>query len=276
MSVAERLVWQIERQLYDPLSISLLSERCAASPFHMARVFRTVTGLSPMTYVRARRLSEAAKRLASGKDDILTIALDAQFGSHEAFTRAFTRYFGVLPSSVRQARTIADLELMEPLKMKKDLIVNVAKPEIRERDGFRVIGMSKQASVETTSTIPPLWQAFAARYTELGDAINNPSYGVSWDGDENGNFRYLAGHEAGPDIAVPDGMQEILIPKARYAVFTHSGHISDIAKTIYTIWNKALPDEGLEPAETPDFELYDQRFDASTGRGTVEVWIPLK
>ena len=56
----------------------------------------------------------------------------------------------------------------------------------------------------------------------------------------------------------------------------HDGHISDISKTIYTIWNKALSDEGLEPAETPDFELYDQRFDAATGRGTVEIWIPVK
>lgn len=276
MSLAERLIWQIERQLYDQLSIRLLSERCAASPYHMARVFRSATGLSPMTYVRARRLTEAAKRLAGGKDDILTVALDAQFGSHEAFTRAFTRYFGVPPRSVRQARTTADLKLMEPLKMKKDLIVNVAKPEIRERDGFRVVGMGIQSSVENTSAIPPLWQAFSRRYTELGDAIHNPSYGVCCDGDENGNFRYLAGHEAGSDIAVPDGMEEVMIPRARYAVFTHDGHISDIAKTIYTIWNKALSDEGLEPAETPDFELYDQRFDAATGRGIVEIWIPVQ
>ena len=40
-------------------------------------------------------------------------------------------------------------------------------------------------------------------------------------------------------------------------------------------YHKALPDAGLTPAKTPDFELYDQRFDARTGNGTVEIWIPL-
>ena len=71
------------------------------------------------------------------------------------------------------------------------------------------------------------------------------------------------------------GMDFVDIPASRYAVFTHSGHISDFPKTVYTIWNKYLPDAGLEPAGTPDFELYDRRFDPDTGRGDVEIWIPI-
>ena len=41
-----------------------------------------------MAHFRARKLSEAAKVLATGQIEILTVALDAGYGSHEAFTRA--------------------------------------------------------------------------------------------------------------------------------------------------------------------------------------------
>jgi len=44
---------------------------------------------SVMRYVRGRQLTEAARCLASGAPDILAIALEAGYGSHEAFTRAF-------------------------------------------------------------------------------------------------------------------------------------------------------------------------------------------
>ncbi len=71
------------------------------SRFHMVRAFAAATGLSVMRYVRARRLSEAARALADGAPDILALALEADYGSHEAFTRAFRDHFGVTPEAVR-------------------------------------------------------------------------------------------------------------------------------------------------------------------------------
>jgi len=70
-------------------------------------------------------------------------------------------------------------------------------------------------------------------------------------------------------------MDSVSIPENRYAVITHSGQVPNLPKTVYTIWNKALPDAGLEPRKDPDFELYDSRFDPSTGNGDVEIWIPI-
>jgi AraC family transcriptional regulator len=57
--------------------------------------FAVSTGLSLIRYVRARRLSEAARELAQGADDILGLALDAGYGSHESFTRAFVGQSGL-------------------------------------------------------------------------------------------------------------------------------------------------------------------------------------
>jgi AraC family transcriptional regulator len=273
--LVDRAIWQIETRRNQPLTLTALAELCAASPYHLSRSFRVATGLSPMAYLRARRLSVAAKALADNDETILSIALDAQYGSHEAFTRAFASCFGILPSSVREARSTRNLNLMEPLQMKKSLHIDVPAPEIRERPAFRVIGLGTHCTFEDVSAIPPLWQAFNSREDEVPSAAAGVAYGVCCDADDSGRFRYVAGVEPTAGAKVPAGMDSVSIPANRYAVFTHSGHISDLPKTVYTIWNKALPDAGLDPAKAPDFELYDRRFDPATGRGSVEIWIPV-
>lgn len=156
--------------------------------------------------------------------------------------------------------------------MKKDMIVDVAKPEIRERDAFRVVGLTAKASFEDTSAIPGLWSEFNAREDAVQNAIKGAAYGVCFDATDAGHFRYLAGIEA---TGQTDTMDHIDIPAGRYAVFTHRGHISDLPKTVYTIWNQSLPDLELTPEQHPDFERYDNRFDPDTGRGAVEIWIPV-
>lgn len=272
MALLDKIIWQTETMLGESITLELLSNKCAASPYHMCRVFLQGTGMSIMSYVRSRRLSIAARAIAERDEIILKIAMDAGYASHEAFTRAFAGYFGVLPSAVRAARSISHLSLMEPLKMKKELIVDVAKPDTRDRKAFRVVGLSAQCSFDDTSAIPGLWQSFNLRESDVAGAVDGAAYGVCCDADEAGQFRYVAGVEA---PGKTEGMDYVDIPEARYAVFTHTGHISDLPKTVYTIWNKTLPDLGLEPQKAPDFERYDKRFDSETGRGTVEIWIPI-
>ncbi|MEO1495281.1 MAG: AraC family transcriptional regulator [Pseudomonadota bacterium] len=275
MSVADKVLWQIEMSLETAITLEDLAARCAVSPFHMSRTFRLATGMSPMTYLRARRLSRAAVRLAEGEADILGIALDTQYASHEAFSRAFATYFGLSPSAVREAGTTQSLTMMEPITMNKDMLVDVALPELRERDAMRVIGMSARCSPETIAKIPSLWQTFNARVAEVAKPGNETAFGVCTDGDGAGNFRYVAGVEVAASAKLPEGMDDVTVPAGKHAVFTHSGHISDFPKTVYTIWNKGLTDAGLTHRPAPDFELYDQRFNPETGRGEVEIWIPV-
>ncbi|PJI84648.1 AraC family transcriptional regulator [Yoonia maricola] len=275
MSLINKLIWQMELRLHEPVQLEVLANVCAVSPYHMARSFRQATGLSPMAYLRARRLSVAAAELADGDRDILTIALDAQYNSHEAFTRAFASYFRVLPNSVRKARSLQNLNLMEPLKMQQEMIVDVPAPELKTRDAFRVIGMSARCSFGNNAPIPPLWQTLNARVGAFDERALAVGYGVCCDADGHGNFRYVAGFAGIANTAIPKGMDDVMIPAGKYAVFVHKGHIADFPKTVYTVWNKALPDAGLTPRQAPEFELYDHRFDVTTGRGVVELWIPV-
>jgi AraC family transcriptional regulator len=272
MPVLDKLIWQIETNLDSKLSLSSLSERCAVNIHHMCRVFQLATGMSIMSYVRARRLSKAARVIASGHIDILAVALDAGYGSHEAFTRAFASYFGTIPSSLRDERSTLTLNFLEPFEMKKEMIVPVVAPQMRERAAFRVVGLGIDCSFEKIGAIPALWQSFNAREGDVIGAVSRAAYGVCRTADEAGNFRYVAGVEAS---GTTPGREHVDLPAQRYAVFVHTGHISDLPKTVYTIWNKIMPDIGLNAANTPDFELYDHRFDPKTGRGEVEIWIPV-
>src|SRR5580698_930591 len=115
MNPAQKALWFIESHLGDALTLDEVSAIGGVSRFHMVRAFATATGLSVMRYVRARRLSEAARALANGAPDILSVALDADYGSHEAFTRAFREHFGVTPEMVRGSAQLENLQLQEPI-----------------------------------------------------------------------------------------------------------------------------------------------------------------
>jgi AraC family transcriptional regulator len=104
MSTIERAVWFIESRLSDPIRLVDVADAVGVSPFHLARLFHAVAGQPVISYVRSRRLSEAARALASGRPDILGLALDVGYGSHEAFTRAFRDRFGLTPEAARIRR----------------------------------------------------------------------------------------------------------------------------------------------------------------------------
>ena len=117
MNPAQKALWYIESHLAEPLTLDEISAIGGVSRFHMVRAFAAATGFSVIRYVRARRLSKAARALAAGAPDILSLALDADYGSHEAFTRAFRDHFGVTPETVRAATCLDHLKLQEPIVM---------------------------------------------------------------------------------------------------------------------------------------------------------------
>src|SRR6185437_2247338 len=97
MYPVERALWFIENRLSGDISLQAIAASAGVSSHHLARAFGAATGQSLMRYARGRRLSEAARSLAAGASDILAVALDTGYGSHEAFTRAFREQFGVTP-----------------------------------------------------------------------------------------------------------------------------------------------------------------------------------
>ena len=101
MNAIEKALWFIESHFASEITLEDLANAGGVSRFHITRAFGAATDRSIMRYVRGRRLSEAAKALSNGAPDILSVALHAGYGSHEAFTRAFREQFGVTPEMIR-------------------------------------------------------------------------------------------------------------------------------------------------------------------------------
>jgi len=276
MNPAQKALWFIESHLAEELTLDEIAGVAGISRFHMVRAFDAATGLSVMRYVRARRLSEAARALANGAPDILNVALDADYGSHEAFTRAFRDHFGVTPEAVRAATRVDNLMLQEPITMDSTLIDDLQAPHFQTGKPLLVAGIGERYNCESSAGIPGQWQRFNQSVENIPGRIGHVAYGVCCNGDDAGNFDYITGVEVSDFSDLPREFASVRIPEQKYAVFTHRDHISTIRRTINTIWNQWLPSSGLKAADAPNFERYDENFDPLTGNGGLEIWIPVK
>ncbi len=87
----------ISQHINETITLAELSRSADYSPFHCARIFKELTGKSPFEYIRSLRLTSAALKLRDEKVKVLDVALDFLFDSHEGFTRAFSKEFGITP-----------------------------------------------------------------------------------------------------------------------------------------------------------------------------------
>jgi len=82
-----------------------LAARLCLSRFHFDRVIASVAGESPAAFRRRIMLERAAYRLVTTDRTVLDVAVEAGYGSHEAFTRAFGRAYGARPTQWRRRPT---------------------------------------------------------------------------------------------------------------------------------------------------------------------------
>jgi predicted transcriptional regulator YdeE len=148
-------------------------------------------------------------------------------------------------------------------------------PKIVTKPAFIVAGMLYRGRNEK-GEIPQLWQAFGPRMGELVHAAGEPiAYGVMDHFDEvSGEFDYLAGIKVGEGGDLPDGMVSWQIPAQTYAVVsTTLPTIRDVFDELYNAW---LPASGYRRAPGPEFELYDERFNAAEPHSELDLYIPIE
>lgn len=269
-------LWAVELALDREVALAEIAAQSGVSRFHLSRAFGAATGIPLIRYARARRLTEAARRLAGGARDILGVALDAGYGSHEAFTRAFRDQFGLTPEALRTRASLAGLPAQEKITMDENLNVPVAPPRIVDLPLLLIAGIGERYRWETNTGIPAQWQRLVPLLGHIPGQIGMTTYGVCCNADGAGSFEYICGVEVADFDRLPQDLTRIRLPARRYAVFTHGGHVAGLRATVYSIWNNALPALGLEVADAPDFERYDARFDPLTGQGEIDICIPVK
>jgi AraC-like DNA-binding protein len=224
----------IEEHIQDPITLSDLARAAGYSQWHAARVFKELTGKAPFEYVRALRLTKAALLLRDEQPRIVDVAFDFVFASHEGFTRAFSRQFGVSPVDYR--RNPKQIRLFMPdrardryLKLQKgeiematDEVAKTVFVQVVERPARKVImkrGVRATHYFEYCGEVGcDVWDVLShvkeAMYEPIGmwlpEGMITP-----------GTSAYVQGVEVPVDYsgAVPDGFELMDLPPCMMMVF---------------------------------------------------------
>ncbi len=273
----QRAVRYLVVNLDEALDLERLAREAALSPFHFHRIFRGMVGETPLELHRRLRLERAAFCLIEKDTPVTTIAFEAGYDTHEAFTRAFTARYARPPSEFRQARERSgpschrffQIEIAARSGihfqaqrlddaafsfMKGETNMNV---EIQKLDPLRTIAVRHIGPYNRIS------EAFG-RLGEIVGPLNlfheRPMMlAIYHDDQETTPERELRSDAAlvvGADVKVPAGLTEQLIPGGRYARTTFVGPYEQLGDAWARFMGQWLPQSGERLGNGVPFEVY--------------------
>lgn len=293
----QRAISYVEEHLCDPFTVEDVSRAAFQSRWHFQRVFRLVTGHSLYKYVQKRRLAEAGAELLLGRGKVIDLALKYQYGSPEAFTRAFVKEYGEPPRKYMNT-------LEHPIFPRYEIEETSSTPRYGKGDiqfrsvtrgALSIFGKTYRTSMrdhQNERDVPLAWQDFFGQ--GMDQKIQNrkaaANYGVyhNWDYDEN--FTILLGCP----VEVPKEMPSHLITTyvspeehhnsvnfkllhlkpCKYMVFTVPGNQDeDILAGWNYIYGNWMPTTGYERDFSEDFDVFDERF--FSPQPVSEIYIPI-
>lgn len=144
---------------------------------------------------------------------------------------------------------------------------------VRKLDGLTLVGLHYSGKNENQE-IAALWQVFMKRYMEVKNINSTVMYGLCYEGDQPGDFGYLAAVPVSSVDEIPEGMAMKKVPPRTYAVFEFNDELPKMGEFWNKIYREYAPENQLDIDYTSmSFELYDERFPES---GICEICVPLK
>ncbi len=287
VEAVQRMQDYIERNIQKPITLQDLSKSAGYSPFHCARLFKELIGKSPFDYIRTLRLTRAALKLRDEKVKVIDVAFDFVFDSHEGFTRAFSKEFGITPYKYSQRPSPIYLFMPTPIREQylyflkgeyqmerttnKTVFVQVI--ERPERKLILKRGTNARDYFEYCDEIGcDIWGLLCsikeALYEPIGmwlpDAFRTPGTSV-----------YAQGVEVPVDYAgvVPEGFELISLPPCKMMVFQgqpfEADHFEEAIADIWDVMKTYSPElYGFQWADedAPRFQMEPQEY-----RGYIEA-----
>lgn len=277
-SISEAVEY-IENNLTNDISIKDIADYLYISPFYFQKGFSMLCGYGVGEYIRNRRLSLAAYELLHTDNKIIDIALKYGYDSPDSFTKAFIRFHGSTPTSVRKGGKIKEFA---PLKINITLKGGYTMEyKIEEKEAFKVVGWKDSFKYETANQeIPKMWKKFFVKnvFSKI-----KPKYAINIDKNMGSNeFDYIIGDDYNEKLKVPKDFEIVGIPKFTWVVFSCTGSanvkMQEINEKIFKEW---LPSSNeYEIAAGYNIEMYSNPDDYKNGiddeKYYCEIWIPIK
>lgn len=285
----EKAIIYIESHLGGPISVEDVARQTGYSYYHLTRQFSALLGESIGSYIKKRRLANAAKELIFTDKRILDIALDHGFESGEAFSRAFKAIYQVSPVVYRKNR----LDTFISNKPKMDIIFlnHLAQnltvhPCIVVLPDILTTGLRGKTSLKD-NVIPDLWKQFWNLSGTLPHRVpQGRSFGIC-EACEEGNTLYTMNEKmifsevVSVEVSSYEGIADPFVSKTirggKYAVFTHTGSLAALPLSFRYIWGTWVLSTDEELDNRDDFELYDERFlGYDHPDSQIDLYIPIK
>lgn len=255
------------------VSLAALSGLAHRSRFSLHRWFTAVVGETPKGYTSRVRLARAAAELVATDRLISVIADRHGYASHEVFTRAFTRQFGLSPSRYRargagaeddrairiHAATVTSVAPCIGLYRRDSLEGSMYVPvdvAVKDLPPVHALVMRRRiARDEIATTLAECLPALFGYAVQHGLAVSGPPFARY---PEIGMGSLVI--EGGVQLAAPapstldDGIEALTIPGGPAAMAIHYGPYEQLIDTYRAVENW-IKDEGRSPGGPP-WEIY--------------------
>lgn len=273
----------IDENINEALTVEVIAERFAFSPYYFHRLFTAIVGQSMIAYVRSRRVAYACKMLNQTEKRVLEIALECGFDSAQSFSRTFKAVTGMSPVEYRNSNISPDIipaiELVKRFtnRLNGGILMN---PKMMKKNNMILVGVTGEEK-ETAE----LWKRFMKFDAECPsiNKVSDDGYEVRIFDDMTGCVKVFVGCEINKDSEhrANYGVYECLeLPSSEYAsfdVYVQDGYESE--NNAISEWldsnEKGYVENSFE-GKSYCIEHYDARFDGAAEESIVEIWVPVK
>lgn len=284
----EQAIIYVEDRLNEAIKVEDVARAAGYSYYHLNRQFTAILGESIGSYIKKRRLANAAKALLYSNQKIIDIALDNGFESAESFSRAFKLVYKNSPQEYRINRL--DTFIASKHKLSSDLLKHLT-CNVTVHPYIITIPETKVAGIRGTTTLKDnklaeLWQEFNQISPQIPHrTLHGRGFGICEACHENSLysmsnevlFTEVAGIEVDSFEGLTTSFVQKIIPEGRYAVFTHTGTLRKLPQTFQYIWGTWSLNTKEEIDDREDFELYDHRYIGyDHPESKIDLYIPIK
>lgn len=155
-------------------------------------------------------------------------------------------------------------------------------PQIVQRDGFSIIGLSIRTTVQAIyqhGAVKRLEATFFKRSIDIPNRIGTTKillqlYPVGGLYNTHTAYTVILGCPVENLDTLPEGMVGYPIPAGRYAKVTHIGSEAWISRTYSFIYRHWLPrKQRIRPAF--DYEVWDRRYLPGQPQSEIDIYVPL-
>lgn len=251
----------IDNNITGNISLYDISRAAGFSVPQFYRMFKRLTGDTVSAYILRQRLSLAAKEIKYSRKTISRIAADYGFESHDVFTRAFKRVYGISPRIYRKGEGTAPLKRLVIENSERGSSPDHMEFQVINTYGFELVGMESDALIwDGDGSIGRLWSEFLPRITEIRN-LQRPvtMYGVcEHEHCKNNHIKYMAAVGVSKVINIPEGMVHRNIKQQCF--FSADVPASISVPDAYSAAIGYAKSLGYEIEEYDNIEVYEEMF----------------